>query len=41
MDIGHIWTHSLRLMWKFKFLWLFGIVLGLTSGGATNGGTNL
>lgn len=33
MDIGHLFTRSLELMWRYKFLWLFAFVMGLTSAG--------
>lgn len=35
MDIGPIFTRSLELMWKYKFLWVFALVMGLTSVGAS------
>lgn len=48
MDIGRIVSRSLELMWKYKFLWVFALVMGLTSAGASgpnlsyqfNGGDN-
>lgn len=33
MDIGRIFTRSLELMWQYKFLWIFALVMGLTSAG--------
>ncbi len=38
MDIGRILTRSLEIVWRYKFLWLFGFVLGLTSAGAGGNG---
>jgi len=40
MDIGRIFSRSLELLWKLKFLWIFGLVMGLTSGGGGNLNTN-
>lgn len=41
MDIGRIFSRSLELLWKLKFLWIFGLVMGLTSGGGGgNANTN-
>lgn len=37
MDVGHTFARSLELLWKYKFLWLFGLVMGLTSVGANFG----
>ncbi len=39
MDVGRIFSRSIELIWKFKFLWLFGFVMGLTGGGL-GGNTN-
>lgn len=36
MDIGPIFSRSLELMWKYKFLWVFALVMGLTSLGASS-----
>ncbi|HZQ08074.1 MAG TPA: hypothetical protein VFD70_15935, partial [Anaerolineae bacterium] len=33
MDVGRIFSRSIELIWKFKFLWLFGFVMALTGGG--------
>jgi hypothetical protein len=33
MDVGRLFSRSIELLWKFKFLLLFGIVMGLTGGG--------
>lgn len=38
MDIGRILTRSFQILWKHKFLSLFGLVMGLTGG--TNVGSN-
>ncbi len=35
MDIGRLLTRSLELMWRYKFLWLFALVMGLTSAGVS------
>ncbi|MBI4674799.1 MAG: hypothetical protein HY741_24400 [Chloroflexi bacterium] len=40
MDVGRIFSRSLELLWKLKFLWVFGLVMGLTSGGGGGGGGN-
>jgi hypothetical protein len=37
MDIGRIFSRSLEVGWKYRVLWLFALVMGLTSlGGGTN-----
>ena len=38
MEIGRIFSRSLELLWKYKFLWLFGVVMGLTGGSGGGGG---
>lgn len=40
MDLGRIFTRSVELLWKFKFLVLFGIVMGLTAGGINGSNSN-
>ncbi len=40
MDAGRIFSRALELMGKYKFLWLFGLILGLTGGGAGSGNLN-
>jgi hypothetical protein len=39
MDTGRIMTRSVEIMWKYKFLWLFGLVMGLTGGGGSTSGS--
>ncbi len=39
MDIGRIFSRSIELMWRYKFLWIFALVMGLTSGAAGGGGS--
>lgn len=36
MDYGEIITKSARLIWKFKILWIFGLLAGCASGGGFN-----
>lgn len=40
MDTGRILTRSIELLWKYKFLLLFGLVMGLTGAGISNGNSN-
>lgn len=43
MDVGRILSRSLELLWKHKFLLVFGFVMGLTggAGGSANGRGNI
>jgi hypothetical protein len=36
METGRIFSRSLELLWKFKFLLLFGFVMGVTGGGGAS-----
>jgi hypothetical protein len=37
MDVGHIFSRSVEVAWKYRVLWLFAWVMGLTSlGGGSN-----
>jgi hypothetical protein len=40
MDIGRVFSRSIEVMWKHKFLWLFGFILSVSGGGGGNGGAN-
>lgn len=40
MDTGRIFSRSLEITWRFKFLWLWGLIMGLTSGGVGSGNFN-
>lgn len=40
MEIGRIFSRSFELMWKFKFLLLFGLIMGLTAGSGSGGNGN-
>lgn len=41
MDVGRIFARSLELTWRYKFLWLLGLIMGLTgSGFGSNGAPN-
>src|SRR5438093_6151549 len=33
MDIGGVFSRSLQIAWRYKFLWVFGFVMALTGGG--------
>ena len=37
MDFGEILTKSARLIWKFKILWLFGLLASCASGSGNPG----
>ncbi len=39
IDFGKILTRAWHILWNYKVLWIFGILLALTSGGG-NGGNN-
>ena len=36
MDIGRVLGHSLEITWRHKVLWIFGFIMALTGGGASN-----
>lgn len=38
MEIGRILTRSLDLAWRYRVLWVFGFIMGLTGGSAGNAG---
>jgi len=40
IDIGKILKRAWHILWDYKVLWLFGILMALTSVGAGNGGSN-
>lgn len=39
IDIGKILKHAWHILWNYKILWVFGILLALTAGG-NGGGSN-
>lgn len=39
IDFGKILTRAWHILWNYKILWIFGVLLALTSGGG-NGGNN-
>lgn len=38
MDVGRIFARSLELTWRYRFLWLLGLVMGLTGSGFSGNG---
>lgn len=38
MDYGEVLKHSWNTVWKYKILWIFGILAGTGFGGGSNGG---
>lgn len=38
MNFGEVFSRSWKLIWKYKVLWIFGILAGLASGGGGGGG---
>ena len=42
IDIGKILKRAWHILWNYRILWLFGVLLALTSGGGGggNGGGN-
>ncbi|MCI0518719.1 MAG: hypothetical protein L0Z70_00490 [Chloroflexi bacterium] len=41
MDYGSILSRAWKITWKYKVLWIFGILAGCSSGGGGNGGGNM
>src|SRR5512139_393150 len=40
MNIGEVLSRSWKITWKYKVLWIFGILAGCASGGGSGGGGN-
>jgi len=40
MNIGEVLSRAWRITWKYKVLWIFGILAGCASGGGSGGGGN-
>ena len=40
IDFGKIITRAWHILWNYKVLWIFGVLLALTSGGGGNGNSN-
>ena len=38
IDIGKILKRAWHILWNYKVLWIFGVLLGLTAGGSGSGG---
>jgi hypothetical protein len=40
MNIGEVLSRAWKITWKYKVLWIFGILAGCASGGGSGGGGN-
>jgi hypothetical protein len=40
MNIGEVLSRAWKISWKYKVLWIFGILAGCASGGGSGGGGN-
>ena len=38
MNYGEVLSRAWQIIWKYKVLWIFGILAGLGSGGGGSGG---